>query len=120
MEKNKSPTTAAMLAELPTAAAKLTIQVGPAQLAEGTVPPDQARHLITTFGVLACIFSGIGGVILTLHIDPTLIALAFAELALAFVGAVLIAACGRAPASRESEHHGISPGQSQPSGKRSS
>ena len=120
MEKNKSPTTAALLAELPTAAAKLTIKVGPAQLAEGTVPPDQARHLITTFGILGCTFSGIGGAVLTLHVAPTLIALAFAELALAFVAAALIAACGHVAASQPSEQRGIAAAQPQQRGKRSS
>jgi hypothetical protein len=118
MEKNKSPTTAALLAELPTAAAKLTIKVGPAQLAEGTVPPDQARHLITTFGILGCTFSGIGGAVLTLHVAPTLTALAFAELALAFVAAALIAVCAHVPASRPSDHPGIAAGQPRPAGKR--
>jgi hypothetical protein len=114
MEKNKSPTTAPPLAELPTAAAKLTVKIGPAQLAEGTVPPDQARHLLTTFGILGCIFSGIGGAVLTLHVAPTLVALAFAELALALVGAALIAACGHVPASRESDQPGITAGPPQP------
>jgi hypothetical protein len=104
MEKNKSPSSRQVLAELPTAAAKLTIKVGPAQLAEGTVPPDQARHLITTFGILGCDFSGIGGVILTLHVAPTLIILAFAELAITLASAALIAACGYIPASRPGDH----------------
>jgi len=101
MGKNKSPTAGLVLAELPTAAAKLTVEVGPAQLAEGTVPPGQARHLITTFGILGSILSGIGGVILTLHVDRSLIALAFAELAVALAGAALIAACGHVPGRRK-------------------
>ena len=118
MEKNKSPTTASRLAELPSAAAKLTIKVGPAQLAEGTVPPDQARHLITTFGILGCIFAGIGGAVLTLHVARTLIALAFAELALALAGAALIAACGHVPAHRENDHPAITAGQPLPPARR--
>jgi hypothetical protein len=119
VEKNKSPTTAPVLAELPTAAAKLTIKVGPAQLAEGTVPPDQARHLITTFGILGSVFSGIGGAVLTLHVAPTLIALAFAELALAFAAVALIAACGHVSASRLSDHGRTTEGQPQLRGRRS-
>lgn len=67
----------------------------------GTVPPDQARHLVTTFGILGSVFSGIGGVVLTLHIAPRLGGLALAELVLALAAAVLIAACGRHQGDRK-------------------
>jgi hypothetical protein len=101
MGKNKSPTAGLVFPEPPTAAARLIIKLGPAQLAEGTVPPDQARHLITTFGILGCIVSGIGGAVFTVRASPVHIALAFAELALALAGAALIARCGRIPARRK-------------------
>ena len=91
MGDKKSPTAPLTFPEPPTAAARLVIKVGPAQLAEGTVPPDQARYLITTFGIGGCVLSGIGGAILTLRIAPARFTLAFAELALALAGAALIA-----------------------------
>jgi hypothetical protein len=92
---------------LPTQSAELTISskpmagvefsVGPGQpwgTAKGTVPPDQAQHLITTFGILGSASAGIGGAILTLHITPHLTGVALGELVVAFVAAVLIAVCG--------------------------
>lgn len=106
MAKNKSPTADMVFPEPPTEAAKLSIQLGPAQLAEGTVPPDQAGHLITTFGILVCIVSGIGGAVLTLRAAPVFIALAFAELAVAIAGATLVALCGSVPARRKADHAG--------------
>lgn len=81
-------------AEAPTGFAELEIQVGPAQswgTAKGKVPPDQAHHLITTFGVLGSAIAGIAGAVLTLRIASGLTAPAFAELALAVTSAVLIA-----------------------------
>jgi hypothetical protein len=101
MAKNKPPTAGLVFPEPPTAAARLIIKVGPAQLAEGTVPPDQARHLITTFGILGCVVAGIGGAVLTLHAAPGLIALAIAELAVALAGAAFIALCARVPRRRK-------------------
>lgn len=119
MAKNKSPTSGPPPAE-PTAAAKLTVKVGPAQLAEGTVPPEHARHLITTFGILGCMFSGIGGVVLTLHVAAGLTTLALAELALTLAATVLIAVCDRAAARRKSELRNLPEGRVQIPGKRSS
>lgn len=87
-----------------TPAAKLIIKVGPSQLAEGTVPPEQARHLITTFGILGCVFSGVGGAVVTLRISASLTTLAFAELVLALVAAVLIAIGSRAAAKKSAGH----------------
>jgi hypothetical protein len=117
MAKNKSPTADMVIPEPPTAAAKLTIKLGPAQLAEGTVPPDQARHLITTFGILVCIVSGIGGAVLTLRAAPVYISLAFAELVIALAGATLVAVCGRVPALREANHGRITASQPRLPGK---
>src|SRR5690348_7171205 len=125
MGDKKSPIAPLAFPEPPTAAARLVIKVGPAQLAEGTVPPDQARHLITTFGILGCIFSGIGGAVLTLHVAPARSALAFAELAIALAGAALIALAGRVPIRHGDDHgrtgaepsgHPSSPDDGQPGG----
>jgi hypothetical protein len=95
---------------LPTPLARLTIKVGPEQhwgTAEGTVPPDQAHHLITTFGILASACTGIGGGVLTLSIVPSLTALALAELILSLVAMVLTAACSLTGARRENKHRKI-------------
>ena len=83
-------------AEWPTTAASLIITVRPAQLAEKTVP-GQTRHLITTLGIVGSVWSGIGGLVVTLRASSVPVALAFAELALALAAAVLIAICGRIP-----------------------
>ena len=89
--------------ERPTQAAELRLTVGPAT-AGGTVPPVEARYLITAFGIASCITAGIAGVILTLRIASRVAALragdgitvlALAELGLGLAGAVLIALCGR-------------------------
>lgn len=97
-------------AEAPTGFAELEIQVGPAQswgTAKGKVPPDQAHHLITTFGVLGSAIAGIAGAVLTLRIASGLIAPAFAELTLAVASAVLIAT-RRTTGRRDSKHREIS------------
>jgi hypothetical protein len=89
-------------AEAPTGFAELDIQIGPAQpwgTARGKVPPGQAHHLITTFGVLGSVIAGIAGAVLTLHISAGLTAPVFAELAVAIASAVLIAS-RRIPARR--------------------
>jgi hypothetical protein len=109
--KNKSPTAPLPFPEPPTAAARLMIRVGPAHMAEGIVPPDQARHLITTFGILGCVFSGVGGAVLTLRIEPILLPLAFAQLALALASAVLIALAGRVPLRRRRARSKTAAGQ---------
>ena len=75
--------------EEPTGAATLTIQVGSPQV-HGRVPHDQAPLLI----MLGSCAAGIGGAVLTLQIAPAQTDAAYAELALAFVVAVLIAVCG--------------------------
>ena len=103
---------------LPTSHARLTIKVGPDEpaklafgvgpdqrwgTAEGTVPPDQAHHLITTFGILGSACTGIAGAVLTLRIAPSLTAPALAELALALLAAVLTAACSLTRARRDEQ-----------------
>jgi hypothetical protein len=80
-------------AEWPTTAASLIVTVRPAQLAEKTLP-GQTRHLITTLGIVASVWSGIAGLVVTLRASSVPVALAFAELALALAAAVLIAICG--------------------------
>lgn len=103
--------------EKPGPEAWLKISVGPAQLggtAEGSVPPDQAGHLITTFGMLGSAISGIGGAVLTLHIAPSLTVVAFAELVLALLLAVLIAVRGHAPAGQTSKRQELPDGGARP------
>lgn len=86
---------AAPHAEPPSPRATLRIEVGPDRgIAEGNVPDDQARHLITTFGILGSTCAGIGGAVLTLRGHPSLSLLPIAELGLGFVASVLIAVCG--------------------------
>jgi len=100
-------------AEQPTGAAQVRIETECAQVkiiarhwitAEGTVPSADARSLITVFGVLSSVVTGTAGAVLTLRIARQLTPVAFAELALALIGAALIVACGhirhRAPAEQ--------------------
>ena len=117
---SKKPPTPAPGPDDPTPAARLVIKVGPSQLAEGTVPPEHARHLITTFGVLGCVFTGVGGAVLTLHIAATLTILAFTELALALAASALIVACSRAAARGPARRRGIRAGWTGKPGRRSS
>jgi hypothetical protein len=79
----------------PSQLAELEISVGPDQRVRGRVPPEQAHHLVTMCGILGSVVTGTGGVVLTLNVAPSLTTLAFAQLALALVAAVLIAASGR-------------------------
>jgi hypothetical protein len=95
LSANSSPSRASTE---PTSSARLNIEVGPDRVggtAEGNVPPDQAHHLITTFGLMGSGVIGVGGAALTLSIAPHFAVFALAELALALAIAVLIAACGR-------------------------
>ena len=98
------------LTEAPSPYAELQIKLGPVQgdwgSAEGHVPSGEAHHLVTTFGILGSAFVGAGGAVLTLSISHTFTWLALAELALALVAAVLIAAAGRsdAPTRRNRKH----------------
>lgn len=94
--------------EQPTAGAELKIVVVHSRVkitarrwsVEGTVPSAEAHHLITTFGILGSIVSGLAGAILTLRIASGLPALAFAELGLALLAAVLIAVRSRRSVQR--------------------
>ncbi len=80
--------------EPPSPYAELVIQLGPTQpwgSARGKVPPEQAHHLITTFGIVSSVAAGIAGTVLTLRIATGLTGPAYAELGLALGAAVLIA-----------------------------
>lgn len=84
---------------IPGPRAELQIDVGPLPKgwgsAKATVPADQAHHLITTSGILGSVAAGIGGAAFTLQAVSGAVTLAYAELMLAFVAAVLIAVCSR-------------------------
>jgi hypothetical protein len=67
--------------------------------AGGLIPADQAHHLITTFGILASLATGIGAAVLTLQSVAGAVGLAYAELAVALIAAVVIAVCGSTSAS---------------------
>jgi hypothetical protein len=104
MAEDSAVPLALALEEQPTQAAQLKITEQPARLkitaprwgtAEGIVPPSEAHHLITTFGLVVSALTGAASAVLTLSIDPHLIALAGLELVLAAAVAVLIAVCGR-------------------------
>lgn len=89
-------------ADLPTAAAQLKITAERMQglTAVGTVPPADARYLITTFGITGSVATSIAGADFVLRAGPALAThaapyIALAELALGFVAAILIAVCGR-------------------------
>jgi hypothetical protein len=80
----------------PTSSAKLEIRT--AQLtgsASAKVPPDEARHMVTTFGIMGCLFIGIGGTVLTLQVSAALTGPALAELLVALVTVVAIAVSSR-------------------------
>jgi hypothetical protein len=89
--------------ERPSRAAQLKIKAEPARLkviarrwltAEGTVPPADARHLISTFGIVGCVVTGCAAAVLTMHAGSGLTPVAFAELAVAITAAILIVVCG--------------------------
>jgi hypothetical protein len=81
--------------EPPSPYAELIVQLGPAQpwgtaKGKGKVPPEQAHHLITTFGIVSSVVAGIAGAVLTLRIAAGLSGPAYAELGIACAAAVLI------------------------------
>jgi hypothetical protein len=107
-------------AEPPTSSARLTITLRPIEgTADAHVPPDQAHHLITTFGLMGSAFTGTGAAVLTLNIAHGLTVPALAELGLALAVAVLIAASSRVPA-RKSRRGKTPAEQAHPAGKSSS
>jgi hypothetical protein len=64
-------------AEAPTAYAELCIQLGPAQqwgTAKVKVPPEQARHLITTLAIASSALAGLAGAVLALRVAGGLVA----------------------------------------------
>jgi hypothetical protein len=110
MSQNRLPASDRPLAEAPSQDAELIVSVSPVQRRVtiwGRVPPGQARGLIAMLGILASTITGISGVVLTLRIEPGLTVLAYAELALALVAIVLIAACGKPPGNGEDRGQGI-------------
>jgi hypothetical protein len=88
----QAPGAADQATDLPTPAAQLTITeeriIG--LTATGTVPPADARYLITTFGITASVTSSTVGAIAVVRADPYI---ALAELILGLLASVLIAAC---------------------------
>lgn len=97
MEKNDRPEHEEVAEPGPRA--EIQINVGPVPKGWGTVkvnvPADQAHHLVTTVGILGSVAAGVVGVTLTLQEVSGAIILAYAELVLAFIAAVLIALCSR-------------------------
>lgn len=83
-------------AEQPTERAELRIEVGPARIAHGKVPPGEAHSFIRTLGIVGSAFAGIAGTVLTVRFASGSIGavLAIAELALALIAVVLIAVQG--------------------------
>jgi hypothetical protein len=87
--------------------AELVFTFGPAQRwgsAKGLVPADQAHHLVTTFGILGCLVTGIGGAVLTVRTASGWTDLAYAELTLALVAVVLTAVCSRTRTGKARRH----------------
>lgn len=78
----------------PSQLAELHIEVGPWK-GHGWIPPDQVNHLTTMAGILGSAVAGLVAVVYTLRVNPRLTDLAFAELLLALVTALLIAVAGR-------------------------
>jgi hypothetical protein len=78
--------------------AELQISMGPAPGQEhsirGLVHADQAHHLITTFGILGSVATGTVAAVLTVQSVAGAAGLAYAELVLALIAAVVIAVCG--------------------------
>jgi len=100
-------------AEQPTQAAELKVAVGPAT-AGGSVPPGEAHHYITTFGILVSVIAGIAGAVLTLRIGSGVLTLrvtsgltilGLAELGVALASAVIIAICGWGQNNGRAEEH---------------
>jgi hypothetical protein len=104
MAENATPGRAPAPADpaAPSQLAELQIEMGPWK-GHGWVPPDQVNHLITMAGILGSTVSGLAAVVYTLRVNPRLTDLAFAELLLALVTAVLIAAAGRAVPKRRKQ-----------------
>jgi hypothetical protein len=98
METTTQPSREGVVAEPPSQHAELMISIGPAPqwgTAKGLVPADQAHHLVTTFGILGSLVTGAGAAVLTLQAGPSFTVVAYAELVLALVCAMLIAFCSR-------------------------
>jgi hypothetical protein len=91
-------------AEAPTSSAKLEIKT--AQLtgsASARVPPNDARYMMTTFGIMGSLFIGIGGAVLTLQISAALTGAVLAELLVTLVTVAVIALSSRIRADRSDD-----------------
>jgi hypothetical protein len=106
---------------IPGPQAELQIFVGPLPKqwgsAKANVPAGQAHHLITTFGILGSVATGISAAAFTLQAASGAVTLAYAELILAFVAAVLIAVCSRMEPSSEGRREKHTPSANTPAGK---
>jgi hypothetical protein len=99
-DKLKGPVEVSGIPALPTSSARLVVALESDRL-EGSVevggiPGDQARALITIFGMIAAVVAGIAGAVVTVSVAPAHVlgwfgGLAAAELALALVVVLLIA-----------------------------
>jgi hypothetical protein len=87
----------------PSQYAELNIKVGPDHRwasVQGSVPPDQAHHLVTALSIWGSIATGIVGAVFTLRIGSNLSVLAAAELIAGLLAAALITACSFAESLR--------------------
>jgi hypothetical protein len=89
--------------ETPTSASELEIRISPARpwrAAKRRVPTARA-HNLTAFAVLGSVVAGVAGAVITLRIGAGLTGPAYAELALTFTAAVLIATRPTSAASEQ-------------------
>jgi hypothetical protein len=82
------------MADLPSEQAqlKITAERDKGITAVGIVPPADARHLISTFGITASVVTSVVGAAAALPADPYI---ALAELVLGLIASALIAVCSR-------------------------
>lgn len=88
----------------PTRFAELKIKVGPDRSGasvQGSVPPDQAHHLVTALSIWGSVATGITGAVLTQRIGSGFGVQAMAELIAGLVAAVLITAVSFAQSRRQ-------------------
>jgi hypothetical protein len=91
-------------AEAPTSSAGLHIRTTTLSgTATANVPPNDARYMITTFGIMGTLFIGIGGTVLTLRVSAALTGVALAELLVTVVTIIVIALSSRTRADRSSD-----------------
>lgn len=94
----------------PTSSAELRIET--AQItgsASAKVPPDDARYMMATFGIMGSLFIGIGGTVLILQASAALTVPALAMLLVTLVSVVVIAVSSRIRIDRSNDQRGVSP-----------